>query len=111
MKHFIYHFTKAFSGEKFPIDEQKRTALRGELVSTGKKRVNEKKNVSFLFPNSTSPTLGKFCGTSRPYPVYSGGQYLRVTLHSSNTGVNMDHFFKAQYNLINAKPSSRASEY
>lgn len=54
---------------------------------------------------STSPTLGKFCGTSRPYPVYSGGQYLRVTLHSSNTGVNMDHFFKAQYNLINAKPS------
>lgn len=70
-----------------------------------------KRDVSFLFPNSTSPTLGKFCGTSRPYPVYSGGQYLRVTLHSSNTGVNMDHFFKAQYNLINAKPSSQASEY
>lgn len=56
---------------------------------------------------SSSPLLGKFCGTSRPYPVYSTGQYLRVTLHSGNTGMNREHFFKAQYNLISATPTTR----
>ena len=58
----------------------------------------------FLFVNSTSPTLGTFCGTSRPYPVYSTGPYLRVTLHGSRTGMNLKHSFKAQFNVIDKEP-------
>lgn len=53
---------------------------------------------------STSPTLGTFCGTSRPYPVYSTGPYLRVTLHGSRTGMNLKHSFKAQFNVIDKEP-------
>lgn len=54
---------------------------------------------------STSPLLGTFCGTSRPYPVYSSGRYLRVTLHGSDTGMHLKHSFKAQYNVIDSKPT------
>lgn len=59
----------------------------------------------FTFVNSTSPLLGSFCGTSRPYPVYSSGRYLRVTLQGSDTGMHLKHSFKAQYNVIDSKPT------
>ncbi|KAJ7394074.1 hypothetical protein OS493_003748 [Desmophyllum pertusum] len=57
---------------------------------------------------SNSPLLGTFCGTSRPYPVYSTGHYLRVTLHGSKTGIASKHSFKAQYTIVDGTPPSPA---
>ncbi|PFX16991.1 tolloid-like protein 1 isoform X1 [Stylophora pistillata] len=58
---------------------------------------------------SASPVLGRFCGTSRPYPVYSSGKYLRVTLHRSRTGITSKHSFKAQYTVVDSTPASKSS--
>lgn len=57
---------------------------------------------------STSRLLGTFCGTSRPYPVYSTGRYLRVTLHGSKSGLDSRHSFKAQYTNVDSTPAPPA---
>ena len=57
---------------------------------------------------STSRPLGTFCGTSRPYPVYSTGRYLRVTLHGSKSGLDSRHSFKAQYTNVDSTPATPA---
>ena len=57
---------------------------------------------------STSHVLGTFCGTSRPYPVYSTGRYLRVTLHGSKSGLDTRHTFRAQYTNVDSTPAAPA---
>ena len=57
---------------------------------------------------SNSRLLGTFCGTSRPYPVYSTGRYLRVTLHGSKSGLDSKHSFKAQYTNVDSTPTTPA---